>query len=153
MSYRIKLFRSKVSFYFPKFSHQANYNICTNKQEQVDQIIESRVRPTSETSTKHRENLTNAFQKRESNQTKHNDDEQYQCTESTKTKKQTAKYEITKNIQTYIPEILLEKSSHQSKGRGWESGEVAEPFSSTFPSAFLFLFSPLMGPIGTQKPR
>lgn len=58
------------------------------------------------------------------------------------------------NTFTYIPVILLEKSSHQSNDRGWDSGEVAKPFSWTFSPAFLLLlFSPLMGPIQTEKPR
>ena len=80
-------------------------------------------------------------------------------TQINKSEETIAYYEIMKHIHMHIPVILLEKSSHQSKGRGWDSGEVAKPFSSTFASAFLFLFlflfllSPLLGSIRTQRPR
>lgn len=131
-----------------------------NRHDQVNQIIENWRQPTSQNSTEHGENLTNALNK----STKPNQArpqwaismhriKKNSMTQINKSEETIAYYEIMKHIHMHIPVILLEKSSHQSKGRGWDSGEVAKPFSSTFASAFLFLLSPLLGSIRTQRPR
>jgi hypothetical protein len=56
---------------------------------------------------------------------------------------------IVQNIGDWrtLPVILWEKSSHQSKGWGWERNEAAKTFWSAFFSAFFLFLNPLMGPI------